>query len=80
MHEHLTNCWNLANVVSNYQPNTYCRNRKDKGNMYIVGYGTFPNGEVGLYNLTSKKIFYNIYPLFHNQQQSIMKQMGLMKV
>ena len=55
MHEHLTNCWNLANVVSNYPPNTYCRNCKDKGNMYIVGYGTFPNGEVGLYNLTNQK-------------------------
>ena len=53
-HNHLRNCWNFANEVSEFKANTYRKNRKDKGNMYIVGTGMFPNGQHGLYELTNE--------------------------
>ena len=52
-HTHLQNCLDLATEVSTRAANTYRRHRKDKGDMYILGNGKFPNGKEGMYHLTN---------------------------
>lgn len=76
MHQHLNNCWNFANAVSNYEPNTYCCNHKDKDNMYIVGYGRLPNGEVGLYNLTNNQDVLEFLPCISKSATTYYEENG----
>ena len=74
--EHLDNCLNLATVVSKYKANTFRRNRKDKGNMYILGNGQFPNGKSGCYKLTSVSDVTNQLPNISNSAQQYYEEIG----
>ena len=51
---YLTNCKNLGIALSKFKGNTFRRNRRDIGNMYIVGNGKMGNGKSGTYRLTEE--------------------------
>ena len=51
---HLSHCCNVGKVLSTYKGNTFCKNRQDKGDMYILGNGVV-NGKKSVYKLTTSE-------------------------
>ena len=54
-HPHLCCCQKIGRLLSKHRPNTYRKNCKDKGEMYVVGTGKLGSSNVGTYKLTESK-------------------------
>ena len=51
-HPHIRACHQLGRTLSRFKPNTYRKNCKDKGKMYVVGTGNLGSSIIGTYAIT----------------------------
>ena len=55
LNEHLQNCRRMGSFLKKYPPNTFRKNRLDKGKMFIIGAGKLGNGSYGNFKLTENE-------------------------